>query len=131
MTPLSDKTVLVTGATSGIGKITARELARMGARVLVHGRNPGKIEATITELRAATGGELEGLVADLSSLAQVRRLAADVRARTDRLHMLVNNAGGASAKRTLSADGNEMTLAVNHLSPFLLTNLLLDLLTAS
>ncbi|MGB7211355.1 MAG: SDR family oxidoreductase [Gemmatimonadales bacterium] len=128
---LSGKTVLVTGATSGIGKITALELARMGARVLVHGRNPAKIEATVSELRAATGGEVEGLIADLSSLAEVRRLAADVRARTDRLDVLVNNAGGATAKRTLSPDGIEMTLAVNHLAPFLLTDLLLDLLRTS
>lgn len=125
------RTVLVTGATSGIGKITAQALARMGARVLVHGRNPAKIEATVTELRAGSAGEVEGLVADFASLSDVRGLAADVRARTDRLHVLVNNAGGAVMTRALSRDGIERTFAVNHLAPFLLTDLLLDLLKAS
>lgn len=131
MLTMRGKTVLVTGATSGIGRITALALAGMGARVLVHGRNPAKLEATVAELRAGSGGEVEGLVADFASLADVRRLAALVRARTDRLHVLVNNAGGAVMERTLSQDGIERTLAVNHLAPFLLTNLLLDLLKGS
>lgn len=131
MLAMRGKTVLVTGATSGIGRITALALAGMGARVLVHGRNPAKLEATVAELRAGSGGEVEGLVADFASLSDVRRLAALVRARTDRLHVLVNNAGGAVMERTLSQDGIERTLAVNHLAPFLLTNLLLDLLKGS
>lgn len=131
MLTMRGKTVLVTGATSGIGRITALALAGMGARVLVHGRNPAKLEATVAELRAGSGGEVEGLVADFASLSDVRRLAALVRARTDRLHVLVNNAGGAVMERTLSQDGIERTLAVNHLAPFLLTNLLLDLLKGS
>ncbi|MFI5236215.1 MAG: SDR family oxidoreductase [Gemmatimonadales bacterium] len=131
ITDLAGKTCLVTGATSGIGKVTARELARMGGRVFVHGRNPAKVEATVAEIRTATGGTVEGFIADFASLADVRQLAVDVRARTDRLHVLVNNAGGATMRRTLSNDGIELTFAVNHLAPFLLTNLLLDLLTAS
>ncbi|HET7023657.1 MAG TPA: SDR family oxidoreductase [Gemmatimonadales bacterium] len=128
---LNGRTALVTGATSGIGKITALELARMGARVLVHGRNPVKIEAVVAELRATSAGQVEGIRADFASLADVRALAAEVRTRTDRLHILVNNAGGAAARRRLSPDGIELTLATNHLAPFLLTNLLLDLFKAS
>ena len=128
---LKGRTALVTGATSGIGKVTALELARMGARVLVHGRNPARLEATVAELRAASGGQVEGVRADFASLADVRALAAEVRSRTDRLHILVNNAGGATRGRSLSRDGIEMTLAVNHLAPFLLTDLLLDLLKAA
>lgn len=128
---LQRQTALVTGATSGIGKVTALELARMGARVLVHGRNRAKLDATVTALRQATGGRIEGILTDFGSLADVRRMADEVRQRTDRLHVLVNNAGGATTGRSLSRDGNEMTFAVNHLAPFLLTNLLLDLIKAS
>jgi NAD(P)-dependent dehydrogenase (short-subunit alcohol dehydrogenase family) len=123
---LKGRTALVTGATSGIGKVTARELARRGARVLVHGRSPAKVDATVTEIRAATGGTVEGVLADFASLAEVRALADDVRRRTDRLDVLVNNAGLAAIRRSLSRDGIELTFAVNHLAPFLLTNLLLD-----
>ena len=131
MEMMRGKTALVTGATSGIGKVTAGALARMGARVLVHGRNPARLEATVAELRTTSGGQVEGVRADFASLTDVRALAAQVRAHTDRLHVLVNNAGGATTGRALSRDGIELTLAVNHLAPFLLTNLLLDLLKAS
>ena len=131
MTSMSGRTVLVTGATSGIGKVTARELARMGARVLVHGRNPAKVSATVAEISAGAPGKGEGLVADFASLADVRQLASEVKDRTDRLDILVNNAGGATVGRTLTVDGFERTFAVNHLAPFLLTNLLLDLIRRS
>ena len=131
MISLTNKTALVTGATSGIGKVTARELARMGARVLLHGRNPAKVAATVAEISTGAPGKVEGVIADFASLADVRRLAAEVKDRTDHLDILVNNAGGATARRTLTVDGLEQTFAVNHLAPFLLTNLLLDLLKRS
>jgi retinol dehydrogenase 12 len=123
---------LVTGATSGIGRITARDLARRGARVIIVGRSLEKTETTAGQIRAQfamTG--VEALVADLSSQAEVRRLAEQVQARCDRLDVLINNAGAMFLKRVESVDGIEMTLALNHLSYFLLTNLLLPLIKAS
>jgi len=123
---------LVTGATSGIGRITARELARLGARVIIVGRSPEKTEATVRQIRAETGTTaVESLVADLSSQVEVRRLAEQVQAQCGRLDVLVNNAGAMFLKRLESVDGIEMTLALNHRSYFLLTNLLLPLLKAS
>jgi NAD(P)-dependent dehydrogenase (short-subunit alcohol dehydrogenase family) len=106
----------VTGSTDGHGRAVAAELARRGAGVLVHGRDPAKVERVAAEIGAA-----RGLVADLSSLDEVRRLADDI----DQLDTLVNNAGVYEAERRESADGYELTLAVNHLSHFLLTALLL------
>lgn len=130
--PIKGKTCLVTGGTSGIGEITARELARMGARVLVVGRSAERCAATIGRIRDQTGSDaVESTVADLSSQAEVRRLAEEVRGRCDRLDVLVNNAGAMFLERRESVDGIEMTLALNHLSYFLLTNALLDLLRAS
>src|SRR5574337_1084104 len=131
MTSGGERVALVTGATSGIGRIVARELAGRGFRVLLHGRNPVRVSAAVAEVQAATGGRVEGLVADFASLAEVRSLADEARRRTDRLHILVNNAGGAAMRRTLSPDGIEQTLAVNQLAPFLLTSLLLDLVRRS
>jgi NAD(P)-dependent dehydrogenase (short-subunit alcohol dehydrogenase family) len=129
---MKDKTCLVTGATSGIGEITARELARMGARVIVVGRSPERCAATTERIRAETGAmAVESMVADLSSQAEVRRLAEEVCGRCDRLDVLVNNAGGMYLDRRESVDGIELTLALNHLSYFLLTNLLLDRLKSS
>ncbi len=122
---LSGRVALVTGATNGIGRVTARELARMGARTLLVARDPGRGEAAAREIRAATGAEVEVLVADLSSREEVAGLARAVRDRADRLDLLVNNAGAIFADRRISADGVEMTLALNHLAYFLLT---LDLL---
>ncbi|MEA2332290.1 MAG: hypothetical protein QOH58_2428 [Thermoleophilaceae bacterium] len=117
MRPISDQTILVTGSTDGLGRRVAAELAARGARVLVHGRDAEKVEQTVRE----TGAE-RGLVADLSSLADVRRLAGQI----DLLDTLVNNAGVIVPQRSESADGHELTFAVNHLSHFLLTSLLLD-----
>src|SRR5512137_1084434 len=125
---LGGRVALVTGATSGIGRVTAREFARMGARTLIVARDPGRGEAAAREIRAATGALVEVLVADLSSRDQVRGLAGAVRDRAGRLDLLVNNAGAIFAERRLSADGVEMTLALNHLAYFQLTLDLLPLL---
>ncbi len=133
MADLQDKIVLVTGATSGIGEITARELARQGAHVIILARNRSKAERTQREIIAATGNERVDIVlADLSVLQQVRDVAARLHDKYPRLDVLVNNAGLMfGAERETSADGYEMTLATNHLGPFLLTSLLFDLLQKS
>lgn len=129
---LTGKTILITGATDGIGRQTAQGLAAMRARVVICGRNPQKTEQTALEIRRATSNpDVEYLVADLSTQSEVRRLAAEFRARHDRLHVLVNNAGAIFMQRRLSADGIEMTFALNHLAYFLLTLLLLDSLEAA
>jgi retinol dehydrogenase-12 len=129
---MTGRTCLVTGATSGIGRATALRLAELGADVVVVGRDPARADAVREEIRRrAPGGGVQTLTADLSSLAQVRRLAAEVRERCDRLDVLVNNAGVISMRREVSVDGFETTFATNHLGPFLLTNLLRDLLERS
>jgi NAD(P)-dependent dehydrogenase (short-subunit alcohol dehydrogenase family) len=126
------KVCLVTGATSGIGQVTALELARRGAHVIIVGRSLKRCDDTVTGIRAATGAtSVEHLVADLSSLAELKRLAGEVCNRAPRLDVLVNNAGAMFWKRKESVDGIEMTLALNHLAYFRLTNLLLPLLTQS
>jgi len=123
---------LVTGATSGIGKATALGLARQGATVVMVGRNQAKSEAARQEIQAASGNpEIDLLLADLASQASIRQLAATFLERYEHLHVLINNAGVFLTKRTLTVDGQEMTFAVNHLAPFLLTHLLLDRLKAS
>src|SRR5687767_2490789 len=129
--PLTGRTVLVTGATSGIGKATAAGLAAMGAHVAVTGRDPQRTETAAREVRAAGGGPVDAFVADLSAQAEVHRLADDVLQRLPRVHVLVNNVGGYWSTRHITADGLEHTFAVNHLAPFLLTNLLLDRLEQS
>jgi retinol dehydrogenase-12 len=123
------KTFLVTGATDGIGQETAEELARRGARVLVHGRTLEKAERVVAGIRAA-GGAAEAVFADLGSLAAVRALAASIE-RFGALDVLVNNAGIFAKERSLSADGFELTFAVNHLAPFALTHLCLPSLRAA
>jgi NAD(P)-dependent dehydrogenase (short-subunit alcohol dehydrogenase family) len=134
--PLAEQTILVTGATDGIGKGTARELARRGARVLLHGRNAGRAAAARDEIAAATGNDrLETYVADFASIRDVHRLAEQVSARRARLHVLINNAGigvgpRGRQRREVSADGHELRLQVNHLAPLLLAHLLLPLLRA-
>ena len=133
MPNLENQIVLVTGATSGIGKVTATELAKMGAHVVLLARNAEKAEATQREIKAAAGHDrVDVLLADLADLEQLRRAAAEFNARYPRLDVLVNNAGLIfGAQRQLSVDGNELGLATNHLGPFLLTALLLDKLKAS
>lgn len=123
---------MVTGATGGIGKITAEELARMGATVIAVGREQGRGEEAVRAIKEASGsGDVHLLVGDFSSQTSIRKLAADFKARWDKLHVLVNNAGMTARYRTLTEDGLETTFAVNHLGYFLLTNLLLDVLKAS
>lgn len=124
------KICIVTGATDGIGKVTARELARQGATVIGIGRNPAKIEAVRREI-GETAGSLEFLTADLSSQADIRRIADEFKSKYDRLHVLVNNAGALIMDHRQSVDGIEMTFALNHLGYFLLTNLLLDTIKVS
>ncbi len=129
---MDGKVCLVTGATSGIGLATAQALARLGATVIVVGRNPAKCGATIIRIKEQTGSQaVDYLVADLSSQNEIRRLAEEFKKRYQRLDVLVNNAGGVFFKRRESADGIELTFALNHLGYFLLTNLLLDVLKAS
>jgi retinol dehydrogenase-12 len=131
-TSMHGKVCLITGATSGIGLVAARELAQRGARVVLVGRNPAKCSAAVDEIRSQTGNpEVEGLLADLSSQEQVRELARQFRDRHSRLDVLINNAGGLWIRRELTVDGLEMTFAVNHLAYFLLTELLLDMLQTS
>jgi NAD(P)-dependent dehydrogenase (short-subunit alcohol dehydrogenase family) len=127
--PMEDKVCLITGATSGIGRVAALELARQGACVVIVGRDQARCEAVVREITAQTGNErVEALLADLSSQQQIRGLADQFRGRYDRLDVLVNNAGAIWLQRLLTVDGLEMTFAVNHLAYFLLTMLLLDAL---
>ncbi|AZO00486.1 SDR family NAD(P)-dependent oxidoreductase [Mesorhizobium sp. M9A.F.Ca.ET.002.03.1.2] len=131
---LKDKIVLITGSTDGVGRVVAERLGASGAHILVHGRDATRGKATVAAVEAA-GGEAELFVADLSSLAEVRRLAEAVRAKSSRLDILINNAGigtaDQSARRQVSADGYELRFAVNYLAGFLLTSELLPLLKAS
>ncbi len=132
MESMQGKVCLVTGATAGIGEVTALELARMGATVVGVGRNAEKCRRVAERIRYETvNPDVEFLVADLSSLAETRRVAEEFKARYPRLDVLVNNAGAYYNKFQESADGVELTIALNFLSPFLLTHLLLDLLKAS
>ena len=126
------RTALVTGANSGLGKAIASALAADQMRVGLVARDRVRGEAALEEIRAATGNDdLHLFVADLADQSAIRALAQEVQERFDRLHLLVNNAGTAFPERRLSPDGVECALAVNHLAPFLLTNLLLDRLKAS
>ena len=129
---MNQKICMVTGATSGIGKATALALARIGARLVLVCRNRRKGEETVEQLCMAGAKQpVELMIADLSSQQQIRALVRDFALKYDRLDVLVNNAGAMFPRRTESHEGIEMTLAVNHLAPFLLTNLLLDTLTTA
>jgi len=122
----TDSVVLVTGSTDGIGRETALELARLGARVIIHGRNPARVATAHQALRDASEVEPPApVVADFSSLAQVRAMAAELEQRELSVQTLINNAGVYMKRRELSADGIELTLAVNHFAHVLLTHLLL------
>ena len=126
------KICVVTGATSGIGLVTAQALARQGATLIVVARHAERGAATVTRIQQETGNSaVELMVADLSAQAQVRRLASEIQQRFVRLDVLVNNAGALFSRRQLSVDGLEMTLALNHLAYFLLTNLLIPPMQAA
>lgn len=129
---LSGKTIMVTGATAGIGEVTALELARKGATVILVSRNPEKCAAIAERIQQETGNhKIDYFSADLSSQTQIRQMVDQFRSKYDRLDVLVNNAGGVFVTRKFSVDGIETTFALNHLSYFLLTNLLLDTIKAS
>lgn len=133
MAERKSRTALVTGATDGVGRIVARRLGAEGFRVLVHGRSRERGATVVRDIERA-GGEAAFLAADLASLDEVRALAKAVMTTTDRLHLLINNAGigtvGDTPGRQTSADGHELRFAVNYLAGFLLTHLLLPLLKA-
>ena len=129
---MTGKTVLITGGTGGIGRATAIALASLGARVGITGRDRPRAEAAAAVIARESGNPaVDVFVADLSSQAEVRRLAGEVLAAYPRLDVLINNVGGFWAHRHVTADGLEHTFALNHLAPFLLTSLLLDRLVAS
>src|SRR3954463_4262717 len=123
MPALDAQTILITGSTDGLGRAVAGELATRGANVLVHGRDQARVEKAVADTGAA-----RGFTADLSSLAQVRALAAEVSGAVDRLDVLVNNAGVVALERSESEDGHELGFAVNYLAGFALTHELLPLL---
>jgi NAD(P)-dependent dehydrogenase (short-subunit alcohol dehydrogenase family) len=129
---MQGKICLITGATSGIGFVTAQALAHQGATVVLVGRNPERAAAAVSSIQQATGNpHVACLMADLSVQDQVRQLAGEFQRRFARLDVLLNNAGAFFSRRSLSVDGLEMTLALNHLAYFLLTHLLLDTLNAT
>lgn len=128
----SRRVVLVTGSTDGIGRATARALAAGGMKVILHGRSKPKVDAVLASLVAELpGAEIEGVSFDLGSPAAVRRGAEQILARVPALHVLINNAGIFANERVITDDGIELTFAVNHIGPFLLTELLAPRLEAS
>lgn len=125
------KTILVTGSSDGIGKATAKALAEHGCEVIVHGRDDARAKSTQRDLISATGNpNIRTVSADFASLAQVRNMAKEI-SHLPKLDVLINNAAIATNRRTLTEDGFESTFGINHLAPFLLTNLMLDLLQDS
>ena len=128
---MAGRTVLVTGGSRGIGRTTALGLARMGADLAIIGRDRGRTDDAAREIRAAGGGRVDLFIADLSSQSEVRALAEEVLKSLSRIHVLINNVGGYFDTRHTTADGLERTFALNHLAPFLLTNLLLEKLKQS
>lgn len=128
---MTGMTALVTGGSSGIGRATAIGLAALGAHLAIVGRDQGRTEAAAGEIGDAGGAPVDVFVADMSSMTEVRRLADEVLQRLPRIDVLVNNVGGYWDTRHVTVDGYERTFALNHLAPFLLTNLLLDRLQSS
>lgn len=137
MKKLTGKAIMITGATDGLGKLTAKRFASRGAILLLHGRNKSKGEQTVEEIKKATGNDrIEYYNADLASLEEVRAMASSVLSKHDTLHLLINNAGlgggpRGSSKRELSRDGIELRFQVNYLSHFLLTYSLLPIIKAA
>jgi len=122
------KHIIVTGATSGIGEVTALELAKTGGKVIIIGRSEAKCQATAKKIQEATGQTVDYLLADFSSIESTKAAAEQYLAKYDRLDLLVNNAGALFGKRQESPDGLEMHIAVNHIGPYVLTMALLDLM---
>lgn len=132
MNLIKDKTVLITGSTDGIGKQTAVDIAKLGAKVIVHGRNKDKASLAADEVKQKSGGaNVEYVLGDLSSIEQIRKMSEDIHQRFDKIDVLINNAGVYKTERELNEKGFELTFAINHLSYFLLTGLLLDLVKKS
>jgi NAD(P)-dependent dehydrogenase (short-subunit alcohol dehydrogenase family) len=131
-TSMQGKICMVTGANSGIGKATAMGLAEMGATVVMVSRDLARGKAAQSEIKVKSGNDtVDLLLADLSSQQSIRQLAEHFKQRYSQLHVLINNAGMSSLRRRETVDGLEVTFAVNHLAPFLLTNVLLDVIKAS
>ena len=129
MKPVNGQTILITGSSDGIGKLTALQLATHQARVLMHGRNKDKVARAVTDLQQSSGNKnIEGFAADLSSLAEVRKLAKEVLGKYSKLDVLINNAGVGTTDKRYGKDGTELRFTVNYLAPFLLTHLLLPAL---
>jgi len=129
---MDGKICIITGANSGVGKVSALEIAKMGASIVMVCRNPEKGKVALAEIKEKSGNDSVNLmICDLSSLESVRKFAAEFKNKHDKLHVLMNNAGGIISKKSVSVDGYELSLAVNHLGRFLLTHLLLDTLKAS
>jgi retinol dehydrogenase-12 len=131
MADMHGKTVLITGANQGIGKASAEALGKMGAKLILVCRNAEKAKAAIADIERAGAKDVELLIGDMGSQADIRRIAVEVHAKTDRLDVLLNNAGVLVTSRRDTVDGIEETFAINHLGYFLLTTLLLDLLKKS
>lgn len=132
MSSVKDKICLVTGATAGIGKVTAKSLAEQGAKVILVSRNKEKCAATVSEIKQETANaNIDFIASDLSSQKEIHNLAEEFKKKYSQLDILVNNAGAFFTKRETSIDGIEMTLALNHLNYFLLTNLLIESLQKS
>lgn len=130
--PMQGKICLITGANSGIGKATALGLAKLGATVVLVSRDRARGEQAQSEIKAQSGNpNVDLLLADLSSQKSIRQLADDFKQRYTQLHVLINNAGVFQVRKHLTVDGLDIVFAVNQLAPFLLTNLLLDMLKAS
>ena len=126
---MNSKKILITGATDGIGKCAAIDLAKKDNHLLIHGRNREKLDNIIKEIKSSTGNDnIEGFLADFSSMAEVRQLAKSVLSKHDKVDILINNAGAGFAAQRYGKDGTELRMAVNYLAPFLLTNLLLPAL---
>jgi NAD(P)-dependent dehydrogenase (short-subunit alcohol dehydrogenase family) len=132
MTEKNNKVAVVTGASSGIGLVVARELARQSWHIIGLGRDSGRAQQALAAIRAAApGAKIDMVLADLSVMAEAARAAREISALTGRIDLLVNNAGGTPAARRVTPDGLEHTFAANHLGPFLLTRELLPLLRAA
>ncbi len=132
MKPINQQTILITGSTDGIGKLTALNLARQNAQIIVHGRNEAKVQKVIYELKTKSGNQkIEGFTYDFSSLNEVRKFADDVTNKFNKIDVLINNAGVGFADNGKSQDGYELRFAVNYLVPFLLTQLLLPSLKSA